>query len=70
MLESFEMYNLKEMSLSTEIFLSCSILQLTFYSISTTQQRRQGFVVLSQQVYHIGVLIIILSFLLLLWFVQ
>ena len=66
MLESFEMYNLKEMSLSTEIFLSCSILQLTFYAISTTQQRRQGFVLLSQQMYHIGVLIIILSSLLLL----
>jgi len=66
MLESFEMYNLKEMSLSTEIFLSCSILQLTFYAISTTHQRKHGFVLLSHQMYHIGVLIIFLSFLLLL----
>jgi NADH-quinone oxidoreductase subunit N len=66
MLESFEMYNLKEMSLSTEIFLSCSILQLTFYAISTAHQRKQGYVILTQQVYHIGVLIIILSSFLLL----
>jgi hypothetical protein len=33
-LELFQMYNLKEMSLSTELFLSCSILQFTFYAIS------------------------------------
>nr|YP_010377387.1 NADH dehydrogenase subunit 2 [Nitzschia dissipata]QYB23074.1 NADH dehydrogenase subunit 2 [Nitzschia dissipata] len=66
MLELFEMYNLKEMPLSTEIFLSCSILQLTFYAIATTQQRRHGFVILSQQMYHIGVLIVGLSSLLLL----
>jgi NADH-quinone oxidoreductase subunit N len=65
MLELFEMYNLKEMPLSTEIFLSCSILQLTFYAIATTQQRKHGFVILSQQMYHIGVLIVSLSCLLL-----
>jgi NADH-quinone oxidoreductase subunit N len=65
MLELFEMYNLKEMPLSTEIFLSCSILQLTFYAIATTQQRKHGFVILSQQMYHIGVLIVGLSCLLL-----
>jgi hypothetical protein len=58
MLELFEMYNLKEMPLSTEIFLSCSILQLTFYAIATTQQRKNGFVILSQQMYRIGVLIV------------
>ena len=61
----FEIYNLKEMSLSTEVFLSCSILQLTFYAIATTQQRKHGFVILSQQIYHIGALIIGLSTLLL-----
>jgi NADH-quinone oxidoreductase subunit N len=66
MLELFEIYNLKEMPLSTEIFLSCSILQLTFYAIATTQQRKHGFVILSQQMYHIGVLIVSLSCLLLL----
>jgi NADH-quinone oxidoreductase subunit N len=65
MLELFEMYNLKEMPLSTEIFLSCSILQLTFYAIATTQQRKHGFVILSQQMYHIGVLIVGLCSLLL-----
>ena len=66
MVELFDMYNLKEMPLSTEIFLSCSILQLTFYAIATTQQRKHGFVILSQQVYHIGVLIVGLSSLLIL----
>lgn len=65
MLDLFTMYNLKEMPLSTEIFLSCSILQLTFYAIATTQQRKHGFVILSQQMYHIGVLIVSLSCLLL-----
>lgn len=65
MSELFEMYNLKEMPLSTELFLSCSILQLTFYAIATTQQRKHGFVILSQQMYHIGVLIVSLCCLLL-----
>ena len=64
-LNLFEIYNLKEMSLSTEIFLSCSILQLTFYAIATSQQRKHGFVILNQQVYNIGVLILGLAFLLL-----
>ena len=64
-LEFFEIYNLKEMSLSTEIFLSCSILQLTFYAIATSQQRKYGFIILSQQVYNIGVLIVGLAFLIL-----
>ena len=66
MSELFEIYNLKEMSLSTEIFLSCSIFQLTFYAIATTQQRKNGFVILSQQMYHTSVLIVSLSFLILL----
>lgn len=54
------------MSLSAELFLSCSILQLTFYSISTAYERKAGFVILNQQVYYIGSLLIVLaSFLLL-----
>nr|BBC77701.1 NADH dehydrogenase subunit 2 [Nitzschia sp. NIES-3576] len=58
----FQMYHLKEMSLSTELFLSCSILQFTFYALSTAYQRKAGFVILSSQVYYIGSLLIILSF--------
>jgi NADH:ubiquinone oxidoreductase subunit 2 (subunit N) len=55
------MYHLKEMSLSTEIFLSCSILQLTFYAVGTAYQRKQGFVILSNQIYNIALLILSLS---------
>ena len=65
-LELFQIYHLKEMSLSAELFLSCSILQFTFYAISTAYQRRAGFVILNQQVYYIGSLLIILSLFLLL----
>ena len=65
-LELFQIYHLKEMSLSTELFLSCSILQFTFYAISTAYQRKAGFVILNQQVYYIGSLLIILSCFLLL----
>jgi NADH:ubiquinone oxidoreductase subunit 2 (subunit N) len=65
-LELFQIYHLKEMSLSAELFLSCSILQLTFYAISTAYQRRAGFVILNQQIYYIGSLFIILSLFLLL----
>lgn len=60
-LELFQIYHLKEMSLSAELFLSCSILQFTFYAISTAYQRKAGFVILNQQVYYIGFLLIILS---------
>jgi len=60
-LELFQIYHLKEMSLSAELFLSCSILQFTFYAISTAYQRKAGFVILNQQVYYIGSLLIILS---------
>ena len=60
-LELFQIYHLKEMSLSAELFLSCSILQFTFYAISTAYQRKSGFVILNQQVYYIGSLLIILS---------
>nr|YP_010146002.1 NADH dehydrogenase subunit 2 [Pseudo-nitzschia pungens]QQO80625.1 NADH dehydrogenase subunit 2 [Pseudo-nitzschia pungens] len=65
-LELFQIYHLKEMSLSAELFLSCSILQLTFYAISTAYERKVGFVILNQQVYYIGSLLIILALFLLL----
>ena len=65
-LELFQIYHLKEMSLSAELFLSCSILQLTFYAISTAYQRRAGFVILNQQIYYIGSLLVILALFLLL----
>ena len=54
------------MSLSAELFLSCSILQLTFYAISTAYERKAGFVILNQQIYYIGALLIVLSLFLLL----
>ena len=60
-LELFQIYHLHEMSLSAELFLSCSILQFTFYSISTAYQRKAGFVILNSQVYYVGTLLIILS---------
>ena len=65
-LELFQIYHLKEMSLSAELFLSCSILQFTFYAISTAYQRKAGFVILNTQVYYIGTLLIILAALLIL----
>jgi len=49
------------MSFSAELFLSCSILQLTFYAISTAYERRAGFVILNQQIYYVGSLLVILS---------
>ena len=64
--ELFQIYNLSEMSLSAELFLSCSILQFTFYGISTAYQRKSGFILLNKQVYYIGTLFIILSLFLLL----
>nr|YP_010134135.1 NADH dehydrogenase subunit 2 [Tryblionella apiculata]QWM93625.1 NADH dehydrogenase subunit 2 [Tryblionella apiculata] len=60
-LELFQIYHLKEMSLSAELFLSCSILQFTFFAISTAYQRKAGFVILNKQVYYIATLLIILS---------
>ena len=65
-LELFELYHVKEMSLSTELFLSCSILQFTFYAISTAYQRKSGFVILNSQVYYVSILLIIFASLLLL----
>ena len=68
MIESklFQMYHLKEMSFSAELFLSCSILQLTFYAVGTAYQRKHGYILLSQQVYHVGALLLGLAALLLL----
>jgi NADH:ubiquinone oxidoreductase subunit 2 (subunit N) len=60
-LELFQIYHLKEMSLSAELFLSSSILQFTFYAISTAYQRKSGFVVLNTQVYYISALLVLLS---------
>merc|ERR1712194_8798 len=60
-LELFQIYHLKEISFSAELFLSCSILQLTFYAISTAYERRSGFVILNQQIYYVGFLLVILS---------
>lgn len=60
-LELFQIYHLKEMSFSAELFLSCSILQFTFFAISTAYQRKTGFVILNKQVYYIATLLIILS---------
>lgn len=54
------------MSLSAELFLSCSILQLTFYAISTAYERKAGYVILNQQIYYVGSLLIVLSLFLLL----
>ena len=62
----FQIYHLKEMSLSTELFLSSSILQFTFYAISTAYQRKTGYVILTKQVYYIGMLFMIFSSLLVL----
>ena len=60
-LELFQIYHLKEMSLSTELFLSSSILQFTFYAISTAYQRKTGYTILTKQVYYIGILFMIFS---------
>lgn len=60
-LELFQIYYLKEMSLSAELFLSCSILQFTFYAINTGYKRSSGFVILNEQVYYIGTLLVFLS---------
>ena len=65
-LELFQIYHSKEMSFLEELFLSCSILQLTFYAISTAYERRSGFVLWNHQIYYIGFLLIILSLFLLL----
>ena len=65
-LELLQIYHLKEMSFSAELFLSCSILQFTFYAINTAYKRKSGFTVLNQQVYFICILLVTLSFFLIL----
>ena len=62
-LNIFSIYDLdlKEMFLFVELFISGSILQLTFYVTSISYIRRSGFIILSQQIYHIGFLILFLS---------
>src|SRR5688572_11457475 len=57
---------LKEFSLFSEVFLSCSILQLTFYAISTTYNRKSNFVILNTSFYYITSLILLLTLFLLL----
>lgn len=57
---------LKEFSLFAEVFLSCSVLQLTFYAISTTYNRKFNFVILNTSFYYITSLILFLSLFLLL----
>ena len=64
--ELFQIYNLKEILLGPELFLSCSIFQFTFYAISTNYQRKTKFIILNKQVYAIGILFAILSFFLIL----
>lgn len=60
-LNIFALYDLKEMCLSAELFLSGSILQLTFYAISTAYNRKSGFLILNSQVYYISILFLILA---------
>ena len=54
------------MFFSAELFLSCSILQFTFYAMNTAYKPKFRFIVLNQQIYYISVLFILLSFLLIL----
>lgn len=61
----FQMYHLKEMTLLAEFFLSCSILQLTFYAIGTAYNRKNGYTILSRQIFLLGFLIIFFTTLLL-----
>ena len=60
-LNFFQIYHLKDMFLSAELLISCSVLQLTFYVTSLSYTRKSGFIILSQQIYHIGFLILALS---------
>ena len=60
-LELLHFYNLKQMSLSAELFLSCSILQFTFFAISTVYNQKTGFIILKAQFYYICTLLLILS---------
>jgi hypothetical protein len=65
--ELFQIDHIKELSLAAELFLSCSILQLTFFSISSTYlQQKQKSIILRQQIYLVGALLVWLSSILLL----
>jgi len=55
---------LKDFSLAPEIFLSCSILQLTFFAVSTTYNRKSNFLILNTSFYYITSLILGLTLLL------
>lgn len=55
---------LKDFSLAPEVFLSCSILQLTFFAISTTYNRKSNFVILNTSFYYVTSLILGLTLLL------
>ena len=41
------LYNLKEMPLSAELFVSCSILQLTFYAIGIAYSQKSKLLILT-----------------------
>lgn len=60
-LNVFALYDLKEMPLSAELFLSSSILQFTFYVISTAYSRKSGFLILNSQVYYVSILFLLLA---------
>jgi hypothetical protein len=55
-LELFQMYHLRNVSFSGTL-LSCSILQLTFLCCWYSLPAKAWFVILSQQIYHIGALV-------------
>lgn len=59
-----EMYNLKTMGLSAELFLSCSIFLLTFYALGTGYQRKHGYIMLNHQIYNVAILFIFFTTLL------
>jgi len=58
-------FSLKAFSLIPELFLSCSVLQITFYAISTTYNRKSNYVILNTSFYYITSLILVLTLLLL-----
>lgn len=61
MIENFNIahtYHLKDVFFSAEILIGCSVLQLTFYVIGVSYVRRNGFVILNQQIYYVGFLIL------------
>ena len=61
-LNALKLYDLKEMLLSAELFLSCSILQLVFYVISTSYNKKVKYTILNSQIYYICILFCLLTF--------